>query len=51
MFFRLKMNLSDFEQYFYREPVVQSITTGGSFQLLDITDEEKLRAEEYIHVR
>ncbi len=47
----LKMNFSDFEQYFYREPVVQSITTGGHFQLLDITDEEKIRAEEYIHVR
>jgi hypothetical protein len=30
---------------------VESITTGGNFQLLDITDEEKRRAEEFIHVR
>lgn len=45
------MNLSDFEQYFYREPTVESITTGGNFQLLDITDDEKRSAEEYIHVR
>ena len=44
------MNLSDFEQYFYREPTVESITTGGHFQLLDITDDEKRSAEEYIHV-
>jgi hypothetical protein len=44
------MNFSDFEQYFYREPVVPSITTGGHFQLLDITDEEQKRAEEFIHV-
>ena len=43
------MNLSDFEQYFYREPTVESITTGGHFQLLDITDDEKRSAEEYIH--
>lgn len=44
------MDLTGFEQYFYREPFVESITTGGNFQLLDITDEEKRRAEEHIHV-
>jgi hypothetical protein len=44
------MNLPDFEQFFYREPTVQSITTGGNFQLLDINDEEKKGAEDYIHV-
>lgn len=44
------MNLSDFEQYFYREPTVESVTAGGNFQLLDITDEEKRGAEEFIHV-
>lgn len=42
------MNLSDFEQYFYRNPTVDSITTGGNFQLLDMTDEEKHGAEEFI---
>jgi hypothetical protein len=42
------MNLSDFEQFFYREPVVPSITTGGNFQY--ITDEEMKGAEEFIHV-
>ncbi len=49
-FFRLNMDLSNFEQFFYREPTVESITTGGHFQLLDITDEEKKGAEEFIHV-
>lgn len=44
------MNLADFEQFFYREPMVESITTGGHFQLLDITDEDKRGAEEHIHV-
>ena len=44
------MNLSDFEQYFYREPTVESVTAGGHFLLLDITDEEKRGAEEFIHV-
>jgi hypothetical protein len=44
------MDLSNFEQFFYREPTVESITTGGHFQLLDITDEEKKGAEEFIHV-
>lgn len=44
------MNLSDFEQYFYREPMVESVTAGGHFQLLDITDDEKRGAEEFIHV-
>ncbi|CAF1098090.1 unnamed protein product [Rotaria sordida] len=46
---QLKMNFSDFEQYFYREPVVESITTGGHFQLLDITDDEKKQTEQFIH--
>jgi hypothetical protein len=45
------MDLTNFEQFFYRELTVESITTGGNFQLLDITDEEKRRAEEFIHVR
>ncbi len=45
------MDLTNFEQFFYREPIVESITTGGNFLLLDITDEEKRRAEEFIHVR
>ncbi len=44
------MDLTNFEQYFYRGPAVESITTGGNFQLLDITDEETRRAEEFIHV-
>jgi hypothetical protein len=44
------MNYGNFEQFFYREPTVESITTGGNFQLLDITDEEKKGAEEFIHV-
>ena len=49
-FLRLKMDLTNFEQYFYRELAVPSVTTGGSFLLLDITDEEKRRTEEFIHV-
>ena len=44
------MDLTNFEQYFYRDPAVESITTGGNFLLLDITDDEKRRAEEFIHV-
>ncbi|CAF3583481.1 unnamed protein product [Rotaria socialis] len=43
------MNFTDFEQYFYRDPIVESITTGGNFQLLDITDDEKKQTEEFIH--
>ncbi|CAF4458667.1 unnamed protein product, partial [Rotaria magnacalcarata] len=34
---------------FYRDPIVESITTGGNFQLLDITDDEKKQTEEFIH--
>ncbi|UJR37379.1 hypothetical protein I4U23_030085 [Adineta vaga] len=41
------MNFSDFEQFFYREPFVESITTGGNFQY--ITDEEVRGAEAFIH--
>lgn len=44
------MDLTNFEQFFYREPEIPSITSGGHFQLLDITDEEKRNAEEFIHV-
>ena len=44
------MNFPEFEQFFYREPIVQSVTTGGDFQLLDITDEEKQQTEEFIRV-
>ena len=42
------MNFTDFEQFFYREPFVESITTGGNFQL--ISDEEIRGAETFIHV-
>lgn len=42
------MNLSDFEQYFYRNPSIESMTTGGQFQLLDITDDERRQAEVFI---
>ncbi|CAF0898290.1 unnamed protein product [Adineta steineri] len=41
------MNFSDFEQFFYREPFVETITTGGNFQF--ITDEEIRATEQFIH--
>lgn len=44
------MNVTDFEQFFYRDLVVPSVTTGGHFQLLDIPDEDKKQTEEFIHV-
>ena len=44
------MNFSDFEQFFYREPTVASITTGEHFELLDLTNEEKKATEEFIRV-
>ena len=44
------LNLSNFESYLYQTPVVESLTTGGDFQLLDINNEEKRAAEEFIHV-
>lgn len=47
---RSDMSFTDFEQYFYRDPYVESITTGGHFELLDITDNEKKQTEEFIHV-
>jgi hypothetical protein len=42
--------LANFEQFFYRTPIVESVTTGGHFELTNISDEEKRAAEEYIHV-
>jgi hypothetical protein len=44
------MNLADFEQYFYRQPLVESVTTGGHFELLNITDDEKRETEAFIQV-
>lgn len=44
------MNLIDFDQYFYRTPEVESVTTGGNFELVNLNDEEKRRAEEFIQV-
>ena len=44
------MNLIDFDQYFYQSPVVESVTSGGNFELVNLTDDEKLRAEEFIRV-
>lgn len=44
------MNLIDFDQYFYQSPVVESVTTGGNFELVNLNDDEKLRAEEFIKV-
>ena len=44
------MNLIDFEQYFYQTPVVPSVTTGGNFELINLSDDEKHQAEEYIRV-
>ena len=44
------MNLIDFDQYFYRTPEVESVTTGGNFELVNLNDEEKRRAEEFVQV-
>lgn len=44
------MNLADFEQYFYQQPLVESVTTGGHFELLNITDDEKRETEAFIQV-
>lgn len=44
------MNLLDFEQFFYQTPVIESVTTGGDFELVNLSDEEKRRAEEYVQV-
>ena len=45
------MNLADFEQYFYQQPSVESVTTGGDFELLNITDDEKRETEAFIQVK
>ena len=45
------MNLADFEQYFYQQPLVESVTTGGHFELLNITDDEKRETEAFIQVK